>query len=93
MLPELTTEQEDSTGALMRLRVTAEADPSVIAQVLGRFQILNVIPRRVLADVGATGTLEIALDIFGLSERRLTLIAAKLRQSPCVFNARWHYLV
>jgi hypothetical protein len=27
-----------------------------------------------------------------MSEERLTMITAKIGQSPCVLNAYWHYL-
>jgi hypothetical protein len=75
------------SGALLRLCVSAEAGPGAIACVLERFQILNITPRRVIAESDIFGRMEIVVDIFGLSERRLTLIAAKIGQIPCVLNA------
>ncbi len=41
---------------VLHLRVSAEPDPGVLARVLERFQNLNVVPRRVLADWATTGT-------------------------------------
>ncbi len=76
--------------ALLSLEVTAEADPGAIVRVLHPFQTLNIYPRRVLAEQAITGHIEIRVDVFGISERMLNLIAAKLRQVPCIFNAYWH---
>jgi hypothetical protein len=75
---------------LLRLRVTADADANVLARVLERFQNLNLLPRRVIAEFGTNDTLHIQVDIFGLTEERLTLIAAKIEQVPCVVSAYWH---
>lgn len=77
--------------ALLRLRVTAEADPGVLARVLERFQNLNVLPRRVAAEFGIADVLHIEVDICGIAEDRLSLIAAKLGQYPNVLGAYWHY--
>jgi hypothetical protein len=85
-------EGEAPLDALLRLRVVAEADPGAIARVLERFQSLNIFPRRVVADQASTGQIHIQVDVFGISERRLNLIAAKLRQVPSVFNAYWHHM-
>jgi hypothetical protein len=75
---------------LLILRVTAEADPGAIARVLERFQNLNLTPRRVLAEWGINETLYVQVDIAGLSEERVSLIAAKLAQVPSIINAYWH---
>lgn len=75
--------------SLLRLRVVADADPGALARVLERFQNLNVLPRRVVADWGIAGTCHIEIDIAGLSEATLDLIAAKLGQVPCMLNAYW----
>jgi hypothetical protein len=50
---------------------------------------LNVLPRRVVAEYGTGNTLHIQLDIAGVSEQRLSLIAAKIEQAPCVLRAFW----
>ena len=77
-------------SSLLRLRVVADADPGVLARVLERFQNLNVLPRRVVAELGTTGMFHIQVDIASLSENTLTLIAAKLGQVPSIMNAYWH---
>ena len=89
-LPEAVL-QETATQALC-LRVNADADPGALARVLTSFQTLNVVPRRVVAELGTTGTLYIRIDVTGLTERHLSLIAAKIGQVPCVGNAYWHRL-
>jgi hypothetical protein len=81
-----------STGALLRLQVKAEADPGALARVLERFQILNVLPRRVIAEFGVNDVLHIQIDIVGLDEARLSNIAAKLCQITTVLGAYWHYV-
>jgi hypothetical protein len=75
--------------SLLRLRVVAEADPVALQRVLERFQNLNILPRRVVAEFGTTSTFHIQVDIAGLSEERLTLIAAKIEQAPCILSAYW----
>jgi hypothetical protein len=76
--------------SLCRLRVVADADPGAIARVLERFQNCNVLPRRVIAEFGTNNTLHIQVDVFGLPVEQLTLIAAKIAQTPCIVNAYWH---
>ena len=75
---------------VLHLRVSAEPDPGVLARVLERFQNLNVVPRRVLADWATTGTLYVEVQISGITEQMLSLIAAKLGQVPSILNAYWH---
>ena len=77
--------------SLLRLRVVAEADAGALMRVLERFQNLGVLPRRVIAEFTTTDSLSIQLDVAGLEESRLTLIAAKLGELPCVTQAYWHY--
>jgi hypothetical protein len=81
-----------STSTLLRVQVKAEADPGALARVLERFQILNVLPRRVVAEFGANDLLHIQIDIVGLDEARLSNIAAKLCQITTVLGAYWHYV-
>jgi hypothetical protein len=90
MTPEALLE-EPATQALC-LRVSADADAGALARVLTCFQTLNVVPRRVVAELGTRGTLYIRVDITGLTEGHLSLIAAKVGQVPCVGNAYWHRL-
>lgn len=75
---------------VLHLRVAAEADPGALARVLERFQNLNVIPRRVIAEWGINDLLHIKVEIADLNEERLTLIAAKIGQVPSILNAYWH---
>ncbi|HKT73868.1 MAG TPA: hypothetical protein VJQ47_13335 [Steroidobacteraceae bacterium] len=77
-------------SGLWRLLVTAEADPGAIARVLERFQNLNVLPRRVMAECGVTGVLYIQVDVAGVAVDCLSLIAAKLGQCPSILAASWH---
>jgi hypothetical protein len=75
-----------------RLQVVADADPGAIARVLERFQNLNIIPRRVTAEFASDDVLHIEVDVCGLSEEQLALIAGKIRQAPSIVNAYWHEL-
>jgi len=77
--------------SLLRLRVVAEADAGALMRVLERFQNLGVLPRRVIAELTTTESMSIQLDVAGLEESRLSLIAAKLGELPCVTRAYWHY--
>jgi hypothetical protein len=43
----------------------------------------------VIAEHGTDQLLRIQVDIAGLAESHLTLIAAKINQVPCVLNAYW----
>jgi hypothetical protein len=76
----------------MRLRVTSEADPGALSRILAHFQNLNVIPQRVLAELGSTGLMHIEVDVTSLTEARLTLIAAKIAQVVSVSTTNWHHL-
>jgi hypothetical protein len=80
------------TSPLLRLQVVADADPTAIARVVDRFQNLNVLPRRLIAEFSTNDLLHIAVDVFGMSESQLTLIVAKLRESPMIVSARWHHI-
>lgn len=80
------------SSLLLRLRVAAEADASALPRLLASFQNLNVLPRRVVAEFGVGQVLHVQIDVFGLPESRLNLIAAKLGQIPSVLNAYWHHL-
>jgi len=77
--------------SLLRLRVVAEADAGALMRVLERFQNLGILPRRVIAEFTTTDSVSIQLDVAGLEESRLSLIAAKLGELPFVTQAYWHY--
>jgi hypothetical protein len=78
------------TWSLFRLRVTAEADPGALPRILQYFHNLNVLPRKVLAEIATTGNVHVEVDVTGLSEDTICLIAAKLGQAPFIVNAYWH---
>jgi hypothetical protein len=75
-----------------RLQVVADADPGAIARVVERFQNLNIIPRRMSAEFTSNDILHIEVDVCGLPDEQLALIAGKIRQAPCIVNAYWHRL-
>jgi hypothetical protein len=77
--------------SLLRLKVVAEADAGALMRVLERFHNLGVLPRRVIAEFTTADFLSIQVDIAGVEESRMSLIAAKLAQIPCVSQAYWHY--
>ena len=79
-------------SSLWRLRIVADSDPGAVARVLERFQNLNVLPRRIVAECTSHDTFHIQVDVFGLPEEQLRLVAAKIRQSPSIVNAYWHRL-
>ena len=78
--------------SLWRLRIVADNDAGAVARVLERFQNLNVLPRRIIAECTSNDTLHIQVDVFGLAEEQLRLVAAKIRQAPSIVNAYWHRL-
>ena len=75
-----------------RLQVVADADPGAIARVVERFQNLNIIPRRVSAEFSSNDLLHIEVDVCGIPEEQLALIAGKILQATCIVNAYWHRL-
>jgi hypothetical protein len=88
----MTPVEECLPHCLLRLRVTTDGDPSVLPRLLGQFQNLNVSPRQVRAEFGLHARMHLSIDVSGLTEERLSLITAKIGQSPCVLNAYWHYI-
>jgi hypothetical protein len=72
------------------LRVTAEADPGALPRLLHHFQQLNVLPRRVTAEFGSDQFLYVRIDVAGVAEARLNVMAAKMEQIPTVLRAYWH---
>ena len=88
----MTAADPSLTTAPLWLRVSTDGDPSVLARLLGYFHNLNVTPRRVVAEFGSDSALHVRVDVSGLSEERLALIAAKVGQNPSVLNAYWHHL-
>lgn len=86
------SDEQTETTRLLRLRVSAEADPGLLARLLGYFQNLNIVPHRIVAEFATTDMLHIHIDLSGMSERRLTLLAARVRQWVPVTHAHWHWL-
>jgi hypothetical protein len=80
------------TVSRRRLQVVADADPGAIARVVERFQNLNIVPRRVTAEFSSNHMLHIEVDLCGIPDEQLTLIAGKICQAPCIINAYWHRL-
>jgi hypothetical protein len=78
--------------SLRRLQVVADADPGAIARVLERFQNLNIIPRRVTAEFASNDVLHVEVDVCGIAEEQLSLIASKIRQAPSTVTAHWHQI-
>ena len=74
------------------LRVTAEADPGALPRLLANFQHLNVLPRRVIAELASDQLLHVRIDVAGVPEARLSVLAAKMGQIPTVLSAYWHRL-
>jgi hypothetical protein len=81
-----------ATVSLLRLRVVADVDPGAIARVIERFQNLNVLPRRVIAEFGIGDPIHIQVDICGLAEDQLNVIAAKIGAATSIVSAHWHRL-
>ena len=63
-----------------------------VGRLLGHFQNLNVIPHRIVAEFATTGIIHVYIDISGLSESRMSMIAAKVGQWVPVLNVYWHWL-
>jgi hypothetical protein len=75
---------------LLHLRLAAEPDAGAIARILERFQNMNIVPRRVLAEWATTGNLHVEVQVAGVPEQTVDLIAAKIAQVPCILTAYWH---
>jgi hypothetical protein len=80
------------TFSRRRLQVVADADPGAISRVVERFQNLNIVPRRMTAEFSSNDMLHIQVDVCGVPDEQMTLIAGKIRQAPCIINAYWHRL-
>jgi hypothetical protein len=79
--------------SLLRLRVVADADAGALARVLERFQNLNAVPRKVLAELSTKGVFHIEIDITGVAPDCMDVIAAKIGEAPCIHSARWHPVI
>jgi hypothetical protein len=83
--------EEDTSHTLRRLRVTTEIDPSALPRLLGLLQNLNLVPTRVVAECTVC-TMHVQIDVVGVSDKSLSLVAGKIGQSPAVLNVYWHHL-
>ena len=81
-----------ATVSVFRLRVLADADPGAIARVIERFQNLNVLPRRLTAEFRIDETIHIQVDICGIREEQIKVIAAKIGAATSIVSAHWHRL-
>ncbi len=86
------SDDHNGTTQLLRLRLSAEADAGLVARLLGLFQNQNICPHRIVAEFATTDLVHIHIDISGMSERKLTQIAAKVHQWTPVTHAYWHWL-
>ena len=84
------SDRSDFPAHVLRLRVVAEADPSVLPRILASFQHLNLVPRRVAAEADCREQLYVEVDIADFSESRLAIITARIAQFPNVLEAYWH---
>jgi hypothetical protein len=75
-----------------RLQVVADSDPGAITRVLERFHTLNIMPRRIHAELASNDLLHVEIDVFGVDSVKRRLIAAKLTQAICVLTIHWHEL-
>jgi hypothetical protein len=82
----------DESFSLLRLRVVADADPAALGAVIQRFQNLNILPRRISAEFATDDLLHIEVDVYGMTEEQLSLIANKIAQSPSIHRTHWHPL-
>ena len=78
--------------SLLRLKVVADNDPGALARVIERFQNLNCVPQRVIAEIGTDDKIHIQIDVCGISETQLALITQKVAQSTTIIDAHWHRL-
>jgi len=75
-----------------RLQVVVDSDPGDIARVLERFHNLNIMPRRIHAELASNDLLHVEVDVFRVDSVKRRLIAAKLAQTICVLKVDWHEL-
>jgi hypothetical protein len=57
-----------------------------------RFQNLNVVPRRISAEFSTNDLLHIEVDVFGLTDEQLSLVAGKIGLAVSICHVHWHRL-
>ena len=65
--------------AVGHFTIRAQSDPQTLPRLLNYFAQLGEIPRRVVADID--GEVTVAIDVAGLGEHQLEIIAEKMRSS------------
>lgn len=71
----------------MRLFVVADADPGALPRVLERFETLNLVPQRVIAERCSEDVLHIEVDVANCLPRIVEQIVSKLSQMPSIHSA------
>jgi hypothetical protein len=84
---------ESEERTVLRLRVVADADPGMLARVLERFQNLNALPRKVTTELSINDVFHVEIDVSGIPEHMMNILARKIAESPCIHSARWYPLV
>lgn len=67
--------------------MVADADPGALPRVLERFETLNLVPRRVIAERCSEDVLHIEVEVANCLPRVVEQIAAKLAQMPSIHSA------
>ena len=52
----------------------------------------TIMPRRFIAEFGTNCVIHIHVDVFGVTEDHMALIAKKISQSPSMLRAHWHHV-
>lgn len=71
------------------LSVSGEPDPSMLVRVLTHFLILNVLPRKVVAELSTEEMQRIRIEANGMTAKQVSVIAAKIDQLPTVERVYW----
>jgi hypothetical protein len=74
-----------------RLHFEADTDPSGLACLLVQLQNRNLVPRKILAEWGASDRMHVEIDIADITEAIDRLMVAKMREMTCVIDAHWSH--
>jgi len=72
----------------VRIFLRIEGEPGVLARVLAPFAVAGHAPHRLMLPPAGGGTAFVVADFDGPDVARTTLLAAPLRQLPCIVGAR-----